>query len=479
MKLSELLDKRRIRNFREVDIEGITHDSRRVKENYLFVAVRGRERDGHDYIKDAEDRRASALVVERDIETKLPYAIFENTRLLLPELSAKFYNYPANSLKLIGITGTNGKTTISYMIKTCLDDLDIKSGLLGTIWYDLCGERIKSSLTTPEAPDLHYYLRRMVEGGGEYAVLEVSSHGIAEHRIDGILFDVAIFTNLQRDHLDYHGSIEEYRETKGSLFKEHIKGEGWAVINLDDPSSQYFLSLPRRSITYAIDKDADIRGRIIETSLKGTRFSLEGRVKGEIYLKVIGKHNVYNSLATIAALTLLGHPSESVIKALENFSGVPGRFERVTPIDYPFHVFVDYAHTPEAFTNILNALRRLNPKRIIILFGAGGDRDKGKRPLMARVAESLADYVVITMDNPRTEDPLSIIGDIERGFSKKNYRVILDRKEAIFWVIKNAREGDIIVLAGKGHENYQIVGNKKIPFDDREVAREALREVEV
>jgi len=479
MKLKDLLKDIEIKNFREIDIMGITHDSRKVKKGYLFVALRGKNSDGHRFIKDAEEKGAIAFVVEQEIETLSPFAIVENTRVILPKLAARFYGYPSKKLKLIGITGTNGKTTISYMLRASLNALKIKTGLLGTIEYDLCNTRENSNLTTPEATDINFYLNEILKNGGDYAILEASSHGLSERRLDEIFFDVAIFTNLQRDHLDYHGTLDEYRKAKGKLFKEHIKPKGWAVINADDSSSPYFLSLSRRALTYSIDGEADIRAKIIHIDMRGVQFLLEGKVNGEIHLSIIGKHNVYNALATITALYILGHPLEPVFKALENFDGVPGRFERVTSPDFPFQVFVDYAHTPEALINVLRALRSLKPKRIIVLFGAGGNRDRGKRPPMARVAESNSDYVVITTDNPRGEDPLSIISDIEKGFTTKNYIVIPDRKEAIFWVIKNAKAGDIILLAGKGHETYQIIGNIKTPFNDKEVATEALKEVKI
>lgn len=479
MKLSELLKNFDVKNRREVDIKGITHDSRKVKKDYLFVALKGEKIDGHRFVKDAEERGASAFVVEREIETRNPYAVVENTRLVLSQLAARFYGYPSKSLKLIGITGTNGKTTISYMLRFCLNTLQTKTGLIGTIEYDLLDGLEKSHLTTPESTDIQAYLDRIKRNGGNYAILEVSSHGLSQHRVDEIFFDVAIYTNLQRDHLDYHGSFENYKKAKGKLFREHIKPNGWAVINVDDAYSAYFLSLSKKAFTYSIEKNSDLRAKIIHIDLRGVKFCVEGEVKGEVYLNVIGKHNVYNALATISALHVLRHPAQRVFKALENFNGVPGRFERITPLDYPFHVFVDYAHTPEAFQNILETAKKLGPKRVIVLFGTGGDRDKGKRPIMAKVAESNSDYVVVTADNPRSENLSSIFEDIKRGFTSKNYRVIPDRGEAIFWVIKNAREGDIILLLGKGHENYQIIGDKVFLFDDREVAKEALREAKI
>ena len=475
MKLSELLKGFEIKNFREVEVTGITYDSRKVERGYLFAALRGEKADGHDFIREAEERGAVALLVERDVDTTLPYGITPDSRASLSLISDRFYASPSRDLFVVGITGTNGKTTTSFMVHRILSSRGDEGGLLGTIEYVFPGHALKAERTTPEAPDLQRYLREILDRGGKFAVMEVSSHSLVLHRVDHIDFDVAVFTNLTRDHLDYHKTIENYREAKLKLFQK-IAGDKTAIINIDDPNSSYFLEAAMgRKITYGITRHADLTAEILRSDIRGLEIKVAGLFRGNLKLSMPGEHNAYNALAALAVGFVAGLTFEECGAALAGLKGVPGRFEALAPQGLPFQVIVDYAHSPDALKNLLTSVRKLNPRRIITVFGAGGDRDRGKRPLMAQVVEELSDYAVVTSDNPRSEDPLAIIEDIKKGFRGINYIVIPDREEAIYWAIGQAGPGDVVVIAGKGHENYIEIKGVRYPFSDRKVALEAIR----
>ncbi len=475
MKLSELLEGFEIRNFREVEVTDLVYDSRRVTDGALFVAIKGEKADGHDFIPEAEKKGAVALIVEREVDTALPYVVVSDARFAMSLLADRFFGQPSRKLKVVGITGTNGKTTTSYMIHRIFEAAGLRGGLIGTVQYILPGREIPAVRTTPEAPDLHRMMVEIVNAGGTYVVMEVSSHSLVLHRVDHVDFDIAVFTNLTRDHLDYHKTIENYRNAKLLLF-EKIVGSKSAVINADDPNAQYFIDVTLgRKILYGISHNADLMAKVIKSDMHGLDLHISGLYHGKLHLAMPGEHNAYNVLAALAVAFLFGIDFEKCAAALRTMRGVPGRFEAIAPSSLPFQVIIDYAHTPDALRNLLQSVRKLGPRRIITVFGAGGDRDRGKRPLMGQVVEQLSNYAVITNDNPRSEDPMAIIEDIKRGFSGTDYVVIPDREEAIYWAIGHAGPGDIVVIAGKGHENYIEIKGVRYPFSDKKVALEAIR----
>ncbi len=473
-----------------IEIEGISADSQTVKEGYLFVALRGSKLDGHNFIQEAIVKGAAAVVCEEDFTDgrRVAKIVVKDTRKALAGLAAKFYGQPGKNIKLIGVTGTNGKTTVCFLLREILKYAGKPTGLLGTISYNI-GERIiPSVLTTPDPPTLHRCLAEMVDEKLEYAVLEVSSHSLIQRRRDGLHFKTAIFTNIRQDHLDYHRTMAEYLEAKSLLFKG-LAQDALAIVNRDSPASEKIICSTRAKIlTYGLNEAADVRAAHPKFSLEGSEFILScpqellgGKtpVSQEVFKLssgLIGRHNVSNILAAAAAALSEGIDLGIIKKALKNFAGVPGRLEKIN-CGQEFTVFVDYAHTPEALENILSTLREFLTKgRLILVFGCGGDRDSSKRPLMGRVATELSDYTVITSDNPRTEEPLKIVKDIEKGIGtgSKNYRIVLDRFEAIRQGLEIASKGDIVVIAGKGHETYQLLKDVTIPFDDRDVVKKIL-----
>ena len=389
-------------------------------------------------------------------------------------------------MPVIGITGTNGKTTISYLINSILKVNGFKTGLIGTIDYRFNGEIIPSSHTTPESLDLQMFFKRVVNGGGKYCVMEVSSHSLELDRVYGTSFETVVFTNLTQDHLDFHGTLEKYFNVKARLFKEY--GLKKAVINIDDPYGRRLISDTKseKILTYGIKEDADVKADNISLSIDGLKFIANTSIgKLKIESRLIGMHNVYNILAAISAAILEGLTRKNIIEGVLSVDVVSGRMERINEMQ-DFTVIVDYAHTDDALKNVLKAAREIPHNRITVVFGCGGDRDRGKRPLMGKVAIEYSDFVIITSDNPRSEEPLKIIEEIEKGIKQwsvvsgqwsvdDRYIKIPDRREAIEFAINNASKGDIVIIAGKGHEDYQIFKDKKIHFDDREVAREAIR----
>lgn len=472
-----------------VAITGITYDSRQVQPGFLFVAVKGFKSDGHDYIQESLALGAAAVVVERR-EALLPgvsWAVVPDTRRALALLSARFFGNPSAGLKMIGVTGTNGKTTTTNLIASILNYAGLKVGLIGTI-HNKIGDRILPvKNTTPESTDLQALLKEMAAEGVEACVMEVSSHALALHRVEGCEFDLAVFTNLSQDHLDFHRDMEEYRDVKKKLFSSlaqpGVKTQKYAVLNADDPSSVHLIEGAGGTVfTYGIKGEADVMAQDIRVTARGASFIVAGRWgRCRLDLKMTGLFNVYNALAAYTAAAALGVSAVVIKTALEAAVGVPGRFELVDA-GQDFAVVVDYAHTPDGLENILKTAREINGGRLITVFGCGGDRDRTKRPQMGAIAARYSDFAVITSDNPRTEEPLAIIRDIEEGMKSgpagAKYCVEPDRRQAIQLAIGMAGTGDVVVIAGKGHEDYQIVGSQRFPFDDRLEAAAALKKRE-
>jgi UDP-N-acetylmuramoyl-L-alanyl-D-glutamate--2,6-diaminopimelate ligase len=464
-----------------VPIQGLDYDSRRVQPGSLFFAFPGSRTDGRQFAADAVARGAAAVASESEAPPELGsrWVRVEHGRHALALAARNFYGRPDERLGLTGITGTNGKTTTSYLLDSVLRTAGHTTALIGTIEYHLAGRVIPAVNTTPESLDLVRLFAELVEAGGSQVTMEVSSHALALGRVYGLQFHTAVFTNLTRDHLDFHGTMDDYFAAKNLLFE----GAGgppppFAVINRDDPYSRKIQVHPRTKVfRYGMGADADLRARHISSSFHGLRFDIQhGKSRFAVESPLIGRINVYNILAAIGAALSFGIPTETIVRGIANLKAVPGRFERVDE-GQPFSVVVDYAHTDDALRNVIAVARGLNPKRVITLFGCGGDRDRTKRPLMGQAAAEASDFVVLTSDNPRSEDPLSIMNDALVGIRRVDVAHVVepDRKAAIARALKEAREGDIVILAGKGHETYQVLKDKTISFDDQAVAREVLR----
>jgi len=468
---------------------GLAYDSRRVEPGFVFFAIKGFVQDGHDYVADAIRRGAAGVVVERAVE--VPAGVFvvrvADTRLALALAAARFYGFPGRRLRLVGVTGTNGKTTTAHLIGALYQARGEKVGLIGTLYTRVGDLIIPEERTTPESLELQYFLKRMLEEGATTVVMEVSSHALALKRVAGLEFDAAVFTNLTQDHLDFHRDMEEYFRAKAELFKELIRPgvksrPKLSVLNIDDPYGVRLSALSAsRVITYGVDGAADLRARDIALTGGGTRFVAEGpwgRVP--VRLKLMGRFNVYNALAALAVGLGEGFPPEETARVLEGVPAVAGRFERVD-VGQDFTVVVDYAHTPDGLENVLHAARALTKERVIVVFGCGGDRDPAKRPVMGELAGKLADFTVVTSDNPRSEEPSAIIAAVEEGLKRvtgrERYILEPDRREAIALALEQAQTGDVVVIAGKGHEDSQIIGDAKLPFDDRQVAAAILRKL--
>ena len=465
-------------------VESIAYDSRRVQKNGLFVAMRGESRDGHEFIGQAIEKGASVIVAEREEKhSRATCLVVENARNALADLSATFYGLPAQRLKLAAVTGTNGKTTITFLIKHICEKAGLRCGLIGTVRYEI-GERVlPASRTTPESLDLQELLAQIVNAGCRAAAMEVSSHALAQDRTRGLEWNVAVFTNLTQDHLDFHGTMESYFESKLKLFtqlgQQQKKRKPVAVVNIDDRYGEQLLQRIGKKvavITYGMGVRADFRASNYRVEFGGTSYQLDARGKSYLVrVPLIGRFNVLNSVATLAAANALGVDLREAVLSLGKSSQVPGRLELV-PAKRQFQVFVDYAHTPDALRNVLKTLRELGPNRLIVVFGCGGDRDRKKRPLMGEIADRHADYAILTSDNPRKEDPNSIITEIEKGFRSTHYEKLVDRAEAIGRAIALVQPRDIVLIAGKGHENYQEFADHTVPFDDIQVARRAIED---
>jgi UDP-N-acetylmuramoyl-L-alanyl-D-glutamate--2,6-diaminopimelate ligase len=463
-------------------VEGIAYDSRRVQRNFLFVALRGEKTDGHQFIDQAVEKGASVIVTEREEnQARATCVMVENTRPALADLAATFYERPARRLKLAAVTGTNGKTTTTFLIKHICEKAGVRCGLLGTVRYEI-GDRVLPAIrTTPEALEVQELLAQMVNAGCKAAAMEVSSHALAQDRTRGLEWDVAVFTNLTQDHLDFHGTMENYFEAKMTLFaglaEQKGKTKPVAVINIDDRyGAQLVDRLDKKIsvITYGVSARADFRASNYHAEFAGTSYQLDAHGKSYLVrVPLIGRFNVANSMAALAAASSMGVGLREAILSLSRSPQVPGRLEAV-PAKRQFQVFVDYAHTDDALLNVMKTLRELSPRKLVVVFGCGGDRDRQKRPLMGRVADQNADYSIITSDNPRKEDPDAIIAEVEKGFRSGNYEKISDRAKAIARAIELAQPRDIILIAGKGHEAYQEFADHTVPFDDIQVARQAL-----
>ncbi len=467
-------------------ISGVAYDSRRVRPGELFVAVPGLKQDGRRYVEEALTRGAAVVVLERPdpLEgTSTGRVLVPSSREALARLADAYFGHPSGALTVVGITGTNGKTTTSYLVDALLSARGQRTGLIGTVQYRIGTEVIGAGQTTPEAVELQSFLRRMVNAGVTAVAMEVSSHALALSRVDGIDFDVAVFTNLTQDHLDFHGTMEAYREAKRRLFLLLAAGpkHGRAVVNADDPAGVAMVAgLALSALTYGIRGRADVRPSRWSSGAEGIRMSVRtpaGHL--DISSPLVGEHNVMNLLAAAGVGVALGMAPETIGRALGSVGSVPGRFERVEA-GQPFLVVVDYAHTPDALENTLETARKLVGAggRLGVVFGCGGDRDRGKRPLMGAIAARLCDHVWITSDNPRSEPPERIIADIVAGIRGgavvDRHETLPDRKAAIQRALAWARTGDVVVIAGKGHETYQVIGSEVLPFDDRAQARAAL-----
>lgn len=476
MKLSELLyDIEVLESTADGDLEisDIAYDSRAVEPGMVFVAVEGYVTDGHKYIGGAVKNGAVAVVCQRKPEEAVPYVLVKDSRLALAKISAAYFGQPAKSLKIVGVTGTNGKTTITHLVKDIIEKVTgEKSGLIGTN-ENIAGDKVyEAERTTPESYDLHKLLREMADSGCKYAVMEVSSHALITGRVEGLRFEVGVFTNLTQDHLDFHNTMDEYRDAKARLFDV----SNTAVINFDDPVGSYMKDYAKCPVvTYSAKNDeADLVARDIKLRQARVDFcAVEvGKIQ-RIELHIPGLFSVYNALAAIACCEALGMTLPDIAAALKECRGVKGRAE-VVPTGTDYTVIIDYAHSPDALKNILRTVRGFAKGRVVVVFGCGGERDKGKRPKMGRIAAELADFVIVSSDNPRSEDPEQIIEEVVEGMKdlKTPFKKITRRPEAVRYALSHAKTDDVIVLAGKGHENYEVIGNQKIHQDEREIIAE-------
>ena len=474
----------------ETTVTAVTYDSRQAGPGAVFVALRGVNADGASFARDALNRGAVAIVSEGGAPTGVtrPWIQVPDARLSLAALAATLYHNPSEELTLVGITGTNGKTTTSYLLASIFEAAGIRCGRIGTVGHRIGERELEASRTTPEAPDLQRMLREMVDDGCGACVMEVSSHALTLRRADRLHFAAAIFTNLTRDHLDFHRDMEAYFLAKRRL-AELLPENGVAVTNLDDPRGREFAAAADRRVSYAIDAPADVRPGPLTFSLDGLRFEVR-TPRGTLRLTspLVGRPNAYNILAAVATAMALDVPLNAIEQGIAALTDVPGRFQVVSAPADDVRVVVDYAHTDDALKNLLETARPLAAGRVITVFGCGGDRDRTKRPLMGAVAARLSDLVVITSDNPRSEDPTQIIEEIKRGIvmpadrtppggtraKSTPHLAIIDRKAAIERAIRDAAAGDLVLIAGKGHEKYQVIGDRTLPFDDVEVARDAL-----
>ncbi len=462
----------------DIRITGIASDSRKIEAGNLFVAVPGYESDGHNFVEEAVKRGAAALVVERDVNVnKIPIVKVENSRKALAFLANRFYGDLSNELLVVGITGTNGKTTVAFLVESILASAGIETGLIGTVIYKWKGHEVSANRTTPDSVEIHRMLKQMKDDGVKAVVMEVSSHALALHRVLGMKFRAGVFTNLSRDHLDFHDSFRSYGETKAKLFTM-LSSNGVGVINGDDPMSELMIqSAGEKAVTYGMDSEnLDYRITEIEKRKKETKFSIvSGNKKIPISTYLLGNFNVMNTAAAAIVGFELGFNRSIVQEGIRKASNVKGRMEMIDS-GKGFRVIVDYAHTPDALENVLNAAREFTEKRLIVVFGCGGERDRGKRPEMGRIAYSLADVVFVTSDNPRRENPEVILSDIIEGIDSTDKVItIVDRKEAIKAALDEAQNGDTVLIAGKGHETYQEIGGKRIPFDDCVIVEEYLK----
>ncbi|MFS1513475.1 UDP-N-acetylmuramoyl-L-alanyl-D-glutamate--2,6-diaminopimelate ligase [Chengkuizengella sp. SCS-71B] len=472
-------------------ITGIKTDSRKVKSGDLFICIVGHRVDGHQFAEQAVKNGAAALVVQQDVETNVPKIRVKDSGYAMAVFASAFYQYPSHKMKLIGVTGTNGKTTTTYLIDRVLRDQFYRTGLMGTIQMKIGDQSYNVENTTLEALELQRSLDMMLKSNIDYCIMEVSSHALELGRVMGCDYRTAIFTNLTQDHLDYHGTMDKYMQSKGLLFSRfgntfsnNPENKKYAVLNGDDPVSNYYKKITTAEVfTYGIDKEGvDVRATDIRISSKGTNFKVISFVGTlDFHLQLIGKFNIYNALAAITASVIEEIPLEEIKESLEKIEGIDGRFESVYE-NQEFLVIVDYSHTPDSLENALKTISEFAEGKIVCVFGCGGDRDRTKRPIMGHIAAKYCDYVYVTSDNPRSENPIRILSDIEKGIIDSGmigsqYELIEDRHLAINKAISNANAKDVVLIAGKGHETYQEVQGIKIDFDDRLVAKNVIRSI--
>jgi len=489
--LIDLLPNAIIQGNTKVVITDLAQDSRKIISGTLFVCLSGVKNDGHDYIMQAYRQGAVAVVVEKEvvnIPKDLTVIKVTNTREAMMVIAPYFFGYPSRRLRMIGVTGTNGKTTTTYLIRSTLRQAGFEVGMIGTIQNSIGDRVIPTQNTTPDVIDLQKLLAEMVEYRMDYVVMEVSSHALALNRVAGCEFDVGIFTNMTRDHLDFHGTFENYLEAKTKLFqslssKDNQKKGKSAIVNADDKAATFILGKTTcKTITYGIHNNVDLQAQNVNIQATGTQFDISGSFGiMPLQLKITGLFNVYNVLSAVGAALAEGIEPHVIKTALEGFQSVPGRFELID-VGQPFSIIVDYAHTPDGLENILKTAQQIATRRIIVVFGCGGDRDKTKRPIMGQLAVKYGNVVIATSDNPRTEDPDNILSEIEKGIlealtAEKVYEKIRDRRQAIERALHLAEVDDIVIIAGKGHENYQILKDRTISFDDKEVAKAIIKEM--
>lgn len=481
--LTEVLPIYKIEGNSDLAILSLEMDSRKVTEGALFFCIRGFTVDGHDFAEQALKNGAVAIVTEEKLQIEGTQIIVSDSKRAMAMMSARFFDYPSKGMKMIGVTGTNGKTTVTHFIQHLLKAAGTNAGMIGTMYTEMNGVKSETVNTTPESFILQTLFHSMIKQGIDAVTMEVSSHALEMGRVQCTDFDVGVFTNLSQDHLDYHKTMDRYAYAKSLLFSRlgnGGKGDGHkrAVINIDDAYSEVMIGASAVPVlTYGIDKACDFRAVDIIMEPSGVRFKVE-TAEGifPVTLTMTGLFSVYNALAAFASGYAFGLSSSTIAKHLSELPQVRGRFEKIPSGTAPFQVIIDYAHTPDSLQNVLETAKDANSTRLTVVFGCGGDRDKAKRPMMGAIAESLADRVIITADNPRSEPSKSIIKEIEEGMKKNHHCVIQDRKEAIFHAVSEAVEGELILIAGKGHETYQIINGETFEFDDREMAIQAIKE---
>ncbi|MBP3038731.1 UDP-N-acetylmuramoyl-L-alanyl-D-glutamate--2,6-diaminopimelate ligase [Bacillaceae bacterium Marseille-Q3522] len=469
-----------LQDIKNMEIKSIENNHRKVIPGSLFVCIKGYTVDGHQFAQLAEENGAAAIIAEKPMTLSVPVIVVKNTKKAMSILADAFYGQPSRRLHMIGVTGTNGKTTTSHLIEQIFADYGQQTGLIGTLYTKIGEALLETSNTTPESLVLQKTFSQMLEQNVKTAVMEVSSHALVEGRVQGVDFNIAVFTNLTQDHLDYHKTMEAYKHAKGLLFSQlgntfRYDEPKYAILNVDDPASKdYLKETAVHILTYAIDHHADFQATSIKMTPSGTTFTLISPFgTHRIHMSLVGKFSVYNVLASIAAAAASGIPIEKIAASVEKVKGVAGRFEMVHAGQH-FSVIVDYSHTPDSLENALKTIRQFAKKKIYVVVGCGGDRDRTKRPLMAKIACQYATDAIFTSDNPRSEDPVAIIHQMEEGVKGKRYKSFIHRKEAIEDAIFAAEADDVVLIAGKGHETYQQIGKIKFDFDDRLVAKEAI-----
>lgn len=486
MLLRELVDTLLIKDVNgsiEIPINDIQIDSRKIKKGDLFIALSGHTVDGHDFINKAIENGAVAILAEKEhiVPEHITYIRVSDTRRAMAYVSSVFFNYPSSHLNLIGITGTNGKTTTTNLINAIFQEAGLVTGLIGTI-HNKIGDIIEEAVnTTPESLELQRLLYRMKNKNVSHVIMEVSSHALVQGRVRGCDFNAAIFSNLTQDHLDYHHTMDEYKQAKSLLFSQlgnNVNGRKFSILNNDDEVSKYYNSVSTAEVvSYGIKNISDFQAVNLSIGPNGSSFDLISPLgKYRVESKLIGKFNIYNLLSAIAVSFTQGIPMDVILTAIKKVEGVNGRFEPIF-LGQNFTTIIDFAHTPDSLENVLSTITNFsnNSGSIYTLIGCGGDRDKTKRPIMASIAEKYSDFVILTSDNPRHESPEAILDDMEKGITGSNYKRFVDRKDAIEFVINHASENDIILIAGKGHENYQIIGDTKHHFSDKEIASEYIQ----